>query len=334
MFIINSYALAVAFTFITMLCWGSWANTSKFTTSKWQFPLYYWDYSIGLIITALILGLTMGSIGDEGRGMLQDLAQADTRSIGFALLGGVVFNLSNLLIVAAIAIAGLSVAFPIAVGLALVLGVLINYINVPEGNSFLLFLGVGLVVIAMILNGIASRKAAKSKGKTSSKGIIVSVTSGLIMAFFYRFVAEGMTLDFSNPEPGKLTPYSAVLIFSVGLFLSNFIWNTFFMYKPITGTRTTYKDYFNNGTARLHLIGILGGIIFNIGFLFNLVAAEKAGPAISYGLGQGATMIGAAWGVFVFKEFAGAPKVVNKLIAAMFAFFIIGLSVIIIARLN
>lgn len=334
MFIIDSYALAVIFTFVTMLCWGSWANTSKFTTPKWQFPLYYWDYSIGLIITALILGLTMGSIGDEGRSMLQDIAQADARSIGFALLGGVIFNLSNLLIVAAIAIAGLSVAFPIAVGLALVLGVLINYINVPEGNSFLLFLGVGLVVVAIVLNGIASRKAAKSKGKTSAKGIVVSVISGVIMAFFYRFVAEGMTLDFSNPEPGKLTPYSAVLIFSIGLFLSNFIWNTFFMYKPITGTRTTYKDYFTNGTTRLHLIGIAGGIIFNIGFLFNLVAAEKAGPAISYGLGQGATMVGAAWGVFVFKEFAGAPKVVNKLIAAMFGFFIIGLAMIIIARLN
>lgn len=334
MFIIDSYALAVIFTFVTMLCWGSWANTSKFTTPEWQFPLYYWDYSIGLIITALILGLTMGSIGDEGRSMLQDIAQADARSIGFALLGGVIFNLSNLLIVAAIAIAGLSVAFPIAVGLALVLGVLINYINVPEGNSFLLFLGVGMVVIAMILNGIASRKAAKSKGKTSSKGIIVSVISGLIMAFFYRFVAEGMTLDFSNPEPGKLTPYSAVLIFSIGLFLSNFIWNTFFMYKPITGTRTTYKDYFTKGTTKLHLIGIAGGVIFNIGFLFNLVAAEEAGPAISYGLGQGATMVGAAWGVFVFKEFAGAPKLVNKLLAAMFAFFIVGLSIIIIARLN
>ncbi len=334
MFIVSSYSTAVIFCFITMLCWGTWANSSKCTTDKWQFPLFYWDYSIGLILTALVYGLTMGSSGSEGRGLLADLLQADATSIGFALLGGAIFNLSNLLIVAAIAIAGLSVAFPIAVGLALVLGVLINYMKTPAGNPIILFFGVALVVGAILVNAIASRKASASKGKTSTKGIVISIISGVIMSFFYRFVAEGMTTDFSNPEIGKLTPYSAVLVFSVGLFLSNFIWNTFFMYKPITGTPVNYKQYFTNGTTRQHLIGILGGLIFNTGFLFNLIASEKAGPAISYGLGQGATMIGAAWGVFVFKEFAGAPKSVNKYLASMFALFIIGLGLIIVARLN
>jgi len=334
MFIVNSYFIAVLFCFITMLCWGSWANSSKCTTDKWQFPLFYWDYSMGLILMALLYGLTMGSTGTEGRSLFTDLAQADGRSIGFALLGGAIFNLSNLLIVAAISIAGLSVAFPIAVGLALVLGVLINYIKTPAGDPLLLFLGVGLVVVAMILNALASRKASASKGKTSGKGIVISIVSGVIMSFFYRFVSEGMTTNFTNPEVGKMTPYSAVLVFSIGLFISNFLWNTFFMYKPITGTPTTYKQYFTNGTTRQHLIGILGGLIFNTGFLFNLIASEKAGPAISYGLGQGATMIGAAWGVFIFKEFAGAPKSVNKYLAAMFAVFIIGLGLIILARLN
>jgi glucose uptake protein len=334
MYIINSYGLAVVFCFITMLCWGSWANSAKCTTEKWQFPLYYWDYSIGLILTAVLFGLTMGSSGDEGRSFIVDLGQADFTSVGYAFLGGVVFNLSNLLIVAAITIAGLSVAFPIAVGLALVLGVLLNYLKVPTGNPVLLFAGVTLVVIAMVVNALASRKAESSKGKTSTKGIIISVISGVIMSFFYRFVAEGMTMDFTHPEPGKLTPYSAVLVFSVGLFLSNFVWNTFFMYRPITGTPVTYKQYFTNGTTRQHVIGILGGIIFNIGFLFNLIAAEKAGPAISYGLGQGSTMIGAAWGVFWFKEFMGAPKSVNKYLAAMFILFIAGLGIIILARMN
>lgn len=334
MYIIHSYPLAVLFCFITMLCWGSWANSSKCTTEKWQFPLFYWDYSIGLILMALFYGLTMGSVGSEGRSLLTDLAQADLRSIGYALLGGAVFNLSNLLIVAAIAIAGLSVAFPIAVGLALVLGVLINYAKTPAGDPLILFTGVALVVLAMILNAVASGRANASKGKTSARGIVISIISGVIMSFFYRFVAEGMTTDFSNPEPGKLTPYSAVVIFSIGLFISNFVWNTFFMYKPITGTLSTYKQYFTNGTRRQHLIGILGGMIFNTGFLFNLIASEKAGPAISYGLGQGATMIGAAWGVFVFKEFASAPKAVNKYLAAMFAVFITGLGLIIVARLN
>jgi glucose uptake protein len=334
MFIIQSYSLAVVFCIITMLCWGSWANTSKCTTDKWQFPLFYWDYSIGLLLVAVIYGLTMGSHGTEGRGLVSDLQQASVSSFIFPLLGGIIFNLSNLLVVAAIAISGISVAFPIAVGLALVLGVIINYIKTPAGNPVLIFLGVGLIVIAMIVNAIASGRTAASGGKTSSKGIVVSVIAGVIMSFFYRFVAEGMTTNFSEPEAGKLTPYSAVLIFSVGLFLSNFVWNSFFMYKPITGKVSTYREYFTNGSLKQHLIGISGGLIFNTGFLFNLIASEKAGPAVSYGLGQGATMIGAAWGVFAFREFANAPKGTNKYLSAMFLFFIIGLALIIVSKLN
>jgi glucose uptake protein len=315
-----------------MLCWGSWANSAKCTTDKWQFPLFYWDYSLGLILMAGIYGLTMGSTGTDGRSFIADLSQANFTSVFYALLGGAIFNLSNLLIVAAIAIAGISVAFPIAVGLALVLGVILNYLKVPAGNPVLLFAGVALVVVAMIVNARASSKASISKGGTSKKGIIISVISGVIMSFFYRFVAEGMTTNFTHPDAGKLTPYSAVFIFSIGLFLSNFLWNTFFMYKPLTGTAVTYKNYFTNGTLRQHLIGISGGLIFNTGFLFNLIASEKAGPAISYGLGQGATMIGAAWGIFVFKEFKHAPKSINLLLTIMFISFFIGLGLIIIAR--
>jgi glucose uptake protein len=332
MFIVQSYSLAVVFCVVTMLCWGSWAITSKWTTEKWQFPLYYWDYSLGMLLMAVVYGLTMGMTGQEGRGLIEDLMQADQRSVMFALAGGVVFNLSNLLIIAAIAVAGLSVAFPITVGLALVLGVLLNYLKVPVGDPVLIFSGVVLVVLAMVLNGVASEKASSAKGKTSAKGIFLSIISGVIMAFFYRLVAEGLSMDFSNPEPGKLTPYSAVLIFSGGLFLSSFLWNSFFMYKPVTGSRCTYKEYFRNGTAKQHLIGIAGGLVFNTGFLFNLIASEKAGIAISYGLGQGATMIGAAWGVFVFKEFAGAPRSVNKYLTAMFVLFITGLTLIVLAK--
>ena len=332
MFIIDSYSLAVVFCVITMLCWGSWANSSKCTTQKWQFPLFYWDYSIGLILMALVFGFTMGSHGNGGRSMITDLQQADSNSIIYALIGGAVFNLSNLLIIAAIAVAGLSVAFPIAVGLALVLGVIINYVKVPAGNPVLIFAGVGLIVMAMIANAVASRRVSALKGKTSTKGILISIISGVIMSFFYRFVSEGMTTNFITPEVGKLTPYSAVLVFSIGLFLSNFIWNTFFMYRPITGTAVTYQQYFTHGTVKQHLIGVFGGLIFNTGFLFNLIASEKAGPAISYGLGQGATMIGAAWGVFVFKEFANAPKGINQLITAMFILFIAGLGLIILAK--
>jgi len=333
MFIINSYALAVFFCIITMLCWGSWANTAKVSTEKWPFPMFYWDYSLGLILMTLIYGLTMGSTGENGRSFIADLQQADSSSFTSAFIGGVVFNLSNLLIVAAIAVAGISVAFPIGVGLALVIGVIVNYIKNPAGDPVLLFGGVLLVVVAIVVNAIASSKVSISKGSTPVKGIVLSVMAGIIMGFFYRFVADGMTLNFVSPDPGKMTPYSAVLIFSLGVFISNFLWNTFFMYKPVEGSKSTYKNYFTNGTSIQHLFGLIGGMIWLTGFLFNLIASDKAGPAISYGLGQGATMIGAAWGVFVFKEFKGAPASINKYLVTMFVTFIAGLALIIIARL-
>ncbi len=334
MYIVDSYALAVIFCVITMLGWGSWANTLKMTTEKWEFPLYYWDYSIGLVLTTLLFGFTFGSFGTEGRSFIADLSQADTSSLISAFIGGVIFNLSNLLIVAAIAVAGLAVAFPVGVGLALVIGVIVNYIKVPEGQPYMLFGGVLLVVLAIVINGVASSKVAKSQGSTPVKGIVLSILAGIIMGFFYRFVADSMTFNFAAPEAGKMTPYSAMFVFTVGIFISSFVFNTWFMYKPIEGKAVTFADYFKLGSPRNHLMGILGGFIWCAAMEFNLIAADKAGPAISYGLGQGATMIGAAWGVFVWKEFAKAPKGTNKLLTAMFVFFIIGLSLIVVARLN
>lgn len=333
MYIVDSYTLAVLFCIITMLGWGSWANTLKLTGKSWDFPLYYWDFSIGLIFTTLIIGVTLGSAGSEGRSFTADLMQADAGALLSAFTGGVVFNLSNLLIVAATAIAGMSVAFPIAVGLALVIGVVVNYMATPLGNPWLLFSGLLLVVVAIFFDASAYRKLPRQNRGDQKKGILISIISGVLMGFFYRFVAASMTVSFSVPEEGRLTPYSAMFIFTIGLFVSNFIFNTWFMYRPVTGNAVTYRDYFRKGTPRLHLIGLLGGIIFSIAMIFNLIASEQAGFAISYGLGQGATMISAAWGVFVWKEFATAPKGTSRLLAAMFAFFIAGLSLIVVARL-
>jgi len=333
MYIINDYSVAIAFCVVTMFCWGSWANTSKISAKDWPFPLFYWDYSLGNIIAALFFGLTMGSIGVSGRGFVADLMQANFSSLMSAFVGGIVFNLSNLLIIAAISVAGLSIAFPIGVGLALVIGVVVNYLKQPQGDPLLLFGGVLLVVVAMAINALAASKVAASRSSSSAKGIVLSVLAGIVMGFFYRFVADSMTLNFMTPESGKLTPYSAVLVFSVGVFISNFVWNTYFMYKPVDGNKSTYKEYFVNGTLKRHLIGLAGGLIFSTGLLFNLLASDKAGPAISYGLGQGSTMIGAAWGVFVFKEFKGAPSSISRYIAVMFIAFIIGLGLIVAAKL-
>jgi len=333
MVIVHLYPLAVIMCFVTMLCWGSWANTQKLASKEWRFQLFYWDYAIGVLLLSLILAFTMGSIGSEGRGFISDLGQASGEAIGLALLGGVIFNLSNILLVAAIDIAGMAVAFPIGVGLALAIGVITNYVKVPIGNPVLLFLGVACIVIAIIVDALAYKKLPSKGQKTTAKGMIISIAAGVLMGFFYRFVVASMATDFANPEPGLMTPYTAVVFFSLGLLLSNFVWNTIVMVKPFVGDPVPFGDYFTKGNVRLHLIGILGGIIWNVGMSLSIIASGVAGPSISYGLGQGATMVAAFWGVFIWKEFKEAPRGTNKLLTLMFAFYLIGLILIIVSRL-
>jgi glucose uptake protein len=331
MFIIEKYSTAVIFCVITMLCWGSWANTQKLVSKTWRFELFYWDYVIGILLFSVFSAFTLGSVGDGGRSFLVDLLQADSGNINSALLGGVIFNAANILIAAAISIAGMSVAFPVGIGLALVLGVLVNYFVEQKGDVFYIFAGVGFVAIAIVLNALAYGRMNKASEKISSKGIFLALAGGLLMSFFYRFIAVSMDLEnFYSPAPGKMTPYTAVFIFSLGIFLSNLLFNTLLIKRPFAGEPTSYSAYFA-GPFRAHLVGILGGVIWGIGNSFNLIAAGKAGPAISYGLGQGATLVAACWGVFVWKEFRNSPKGTNRLLAAMFIFFIIGLAMLIYA---
>lgn len=333
MITITSYSVAILLTVVTMLCWGSWGNTQKLATKTWPFQLFYWDFTFGVLILSLILGLTIGSTGNSGRSFIPDLMQASVHAITLALLGGVIFNIANLLLVAAIDIAGLAVAFPIGIGLALVQGVIVNYMGeTNHGNSVLLFSGVALVALAIVMDALAYRKLSANMG-TTKKGIILSLLAGFAMGFFYRFVADSMFKDMGNPEPGMLSPYTAVFIFSIGILLSNFLWNTIFMYKPFKGEPVTYSMYFKIGTPKLHLIGLLGGIIWGIGMSLNIIASGAAGTAVAYGLGQGATLVSAIWGVFIWKEFAKAPKGTNALLIAMFVLFIGGLSLIIISKL-
>ena len=336
MFIVNSYLLAVIFCFITMLCWGSWGNTQKLAGKTWRYELFYWDYVIGMVLFTLLLGFTMGSMGSEGRPFVEDLMQASTASIVSVIIGGIIFNASNILLSASVSLAGLSVAFPLGVGLALVLGVIINYLDKPNGNPVLLFLGVALVVIAIICNGIASGRMSKGgeKSKSNRKGIILSMVAGVLMSCFYYFVAQGMDVEnFQNPTAGMLTPYSAIFIFSIGVLLSNFVFNTFVMRRPFVGEPVSYKEYFK-GSLSTHLVGVLGGCIWCLGTAFSYIAAGKAGTAISYALGQGAPMIAAIWGVFIWKEFKGSDKKTNLLLAIMFLFFIAGLGAIVVAGNN
>jgi glucose uptake protein len=333
MVIIQNYGLAVLMCFITMICWGSWANTQKLASREWRFQLFYWDYASGVLLLTIIFAFTLGSSGEAGRSFIEDLRQAEVSSYVSAFIGGTVFNLANILLVAAIDIAGMAVAFPVGIGLALVIGVITNYIAVPVGNPVILFVGVAFVTMAIIFDALAYKKLPSQGEKSIGKGLLLSVIAGILMGFFYRFVAASMSIDFLNPEAGMFTPYSALVIFAVGLFVSNFIFNSIIMKKPFIGEAVPFKDYFTKGNARLHVIGIIGGIIWSIGMSFSIIASGEAGFAISYGLGQGATMIAAFWGVFIWKEFKDAPKGTNKLLILMFVFFVFGLSLLILAKL-
>lgn len=331
MFIVQSYTLAIVFCVVTMLCWGSWGNTQKLASRTWRYEFFYWDYVIGVLLFSILSAFTLGSFGSEGRSFLPDLIQADWNNIGSAFLGGIIFNASNILLSAAIAICGMSVAFPVGVGLALVLGVLINYFGAAKGEPSYIFAGVALITVAIILNGLAYKKALVGSKKVSGKGIFISVAAGVIMAFFFRFVAASMDLDnFAFPAAGKLTPYTAVFIFALGVFASNFLFNTIAMKKPVEGAPVSISGYFK-GNIRTHLVGVLGGVIWCIGQSFSMIASEKAGAAISYGLGQGATLVSALWGILVWHEFRGAPKSSDYLNLGMFIFFVIGLGFLIYA---
>ncbi len=332
MVIVESYAVAVVLCVITMLCWGSWANTQKLATRKWPFQLFYWDYCLGIVLLSLIMAFTLGSMGALGRGFMADVGQISQRALIMALLGGVVFNLANILLVAAIDIAGMAVAFPVGIGIALVEGVIVNYAADQKGSAPVLFAGVACVMVAIILDAIAYKRLSSQGEKTPAKGIVLSVVAGLLMGLFFRLVQEAMVTDFAEPEAGRVGPYAAVVVFSIGLFLSSFLWNTIVMFKPFAGDPVRYGDYFKLGDTRLHLIGVLGGMIWGVGMSFANIASGAAGDAISYGLGQGATLVAAIWGVFIWKEFAQAPKGTTKLLGLMFFFFVTGLALIILAK--
>ncbi|HTV96314.1 MAG TPA: GRP family sugar transporter [Steroidobacteraceae bacterium] len=335
MFVVHSYPLAVVFCVLTMLCWGSWAVTRKLARPEWRFELFYWDYTLGVVLVTLTFGVTLGSGGSEGRAFFPDLAQASTASLTAALAGGAIFNLANILLVAAIDTAGMAVAFPVGIGLALIIGVIMNYLAAPIGNVALLSGGVSLVILAIILDALAYRRlAAGSPGgeaRSSARGLLLSVACGVFMGLFYRFVAAAMYADPAHATPGKLGCYAAVFMLAVGVLLSSFVWNVFAMKKPLAGAPVSFRDYFA-GSLPTHMTGVLGGMIWGAGTTLNLIASGRAGFAISYGLGQGATMIAAIWGVFIWKEFRTAPAGTSTLLATMFGSFLAGLALIVLSR--
>lgn len=341
---------------LSMLCWGSWANTIKLAGNRWRFELFYFDYAFGVLLLAVLAAFTFGTTGGD-LSFIDDFSLTGYRKMAYAIAAGCVFNLANILLVGAIAVAGMAVAFPIGIGLALVIGVIWNYALNPQGHPYLLFGGVALVAAAIVLDALAYAGQAKSRPQpaaaappadvrgrskpsrgdrpvSSWKGIGLSLGSGLLMGSFYPLVEMSKTS--LEGVPG-LRAYSIALLFSIGVFGSTFVYNVYFMNLPIQGRPVELTAYFT-GTRRQHLLGIAGGAIWCMGAIANFAASSappevQVGPAISYAIGQGATMVSALWGLLVWKEFAGATSRVRILLALMLILFVAGLALVSVAPL-
>ena len=331
MFFPESYLGALLLMIFTMLCWGSWANTLKLCPG-YRFQLFYWDYALGLAAGAVFWGLTAGSHGPAGTTFLADIASAPTGSIVFALLGGVIFNIANLLLVAAIDVAGLAVAFPVGIGLALIVGAVSSYLVRPAGNPLLLFGGVALVTVAIILDARAYRQREGTAKATTTRGIVLSLIAGVLMGTFYPLVAAALR---GAPGVAPVGPYAVSLFFAVGVLLSTIPANLLLMAKPLDGKPPVKLSGYWPAPVRWHLAGLFGGAIWATGAIANFVAsgAHLVGPAVSYSIGQGATMVSACWGVFVWHEFAGAPASARRSLLFMFIFFALGLIAVALAPL-
>jgi glucose uptake protein len=326
MVVVHSLPIAILLCVVTMLGWGSWANTQKLAgKEKWPFELFYWDYAIGVFLFSLVFAGTLGSFGSDGVTAMESLRQAAFPFILPALISGAIFNISNLLLVVGIDAAGMAVAFPVGIGLALVIGTVQSYLLEPKGNPTLLFGGVALIVFAMVMSALAHGSLPQAAGKNRMRGLVFSVIAGCVMGSFYPQLIRAMPVEMT---PGSLTPYVALVFFGAGVLGSNFVVNTIFM----RAGKVTYADYFR-GSAKLHWIGVLGGCIWMLALSLNVIASGVAGPAVSYALGQGATLIAALWGLFIWKEFQTAPRGTSSYLGLMLAGYTCGLILIGLATL-
>jgi glucose uptake protein len=321
----HSLGIALLMMITSAICWGSWANTYK-GVRNYRFELFYWDYAVGIFLISLILAFTMGNTTpNDPNSFLNNVRSADVSNIVSTMLGGAIFNLANLLLVAAIDMAGLAIAFPVSIGIALVVGVVLSYALQPRGNGVLLAAGVACAVIAVILDGKAYGSLTGAGRSSSKKSIIVCIVSGVLMGLWAPFVAHAMT------QGHTLGPYSIAVFLTLGALLSCSIWNVYFMKKPLVGEPVNFSGFFR-GPASGHMLGLFGGVIWGTGMVFNLVAANFTGVAISYAIGQSAPMVAALWGVLAWKEFAGAGSRAKLYLGLMFVFY--GLAILLVARAN
>jgi glucose uptake protein len=316
MYLPGSYGAALIMMLAGMFFWGSWANTYKLTRS-WRIELFYWDYAFGIFLTSIVIGLTMGTLFGPNT-FVGNLRSADHSALLYALAAGALWNCGNVLLMFGVALVGLAVAFPLSIGFALVVGVIASYMVMPRGNPSLLYIGVAMVFTAVIFNSLAYRAAARSKQKAPTSGLIVCLVAGVLFSGFGPLVGKAL----SSPNP--VGPYGVAFLFTAGALITTVPIMLYFMRHPIAGEPLSWADY-TKGGVREHVAGLLGGLFWGLGTTFTFVPASMVGIALAYAIGQANPLIAALWGVFVWKEFKGAPGRAHGLLGFMFLLYLGGL---------
>jgi glucose uptake protein len=338
----QTHAVALLLMIASILCWGLWANTLKMD-AKWRYELYYFDFAIGLALAALLFGLTLGDLGFDGFSLQDDLMHAGKRQWLFAFGAGVVFNLGNELLAGAIAVAGMTAAFPVGIGLALVVGALLNQLTRPGGSVALLVMGCALVLAAVALSAgaysvmqslrqEAQARAGKSKDtkrRLSLKGVILALIGGVFLGTYFPLVQRAQ-----DPDVG-LGPYTTILLMAIGVFLSTCVFNLFFLNLPVEGRPIEIWDYLK-GKPKTHLLGILGGALWTAGAIANFVASAAPpevliAPRIGYFAAQGSALLAALCGLFLWKEYRGADMRVKLMTFLVFLSYGAGLALILMS---
>jgi len=356
----TTYALTLALLMISVLCWGSWANALK--KSHWRFELYYLDFCVGAILAALIAAFTVGSMGPD-LSVQDSFLLVSKRPVLLAFVAGCVFNLGNMLVVAAIEVSGMGIAFLIGLGMALIVSVMWNYILLENGNLWMILGGCIIVLVSVILAAVAhgmmeavrrksaaalaaslappeeltkaaipgarKKRAEEESGPGAMLGVWLALSGGLVLGCFYPLM--GMSME---GELGFSNPFSVALIVSIGMLVSSLIYNLYFMNLPVKGLPISFFAYFT-GSLGQHGLGLLGGMIWMAGACANFSAAAaqgeaKLGTAIVYTLGYGSALISLIWGVFVWKEFANATSGISRLLSTAAILFASGLAVVVL----
>jgi glucose uptake protein len=335
----QSYQAVLFLTVLSLLCLGSWASAFKFA-GKWRFELFYLDFAIGLLLAAVAFAFTLGNIGYDGFNFLDDLQHAGKHQWVWGFLAGLIFNFGNMLLIAAVSVSGLAVAFPMAMGLALLLASGLGMASRPAANLLLLGLGCLLILTSIVLNavtyrimGVATHEALARAGQAKStrrpspvKGIILALLAGLFLACFTPLVEKAR-----EGEMG-MGPYALGFLFAVGVFLSSFVFDIFFINLPVEGEPVEFGAYLK-GKMTQHLAGFGSGFVCFTGMLLAWVcasvpAAIQGEPTLGSILAQGSPVLAALWGILVFREFKNSDVRVKVLGTLMLVLFVCGLAMI------